>query len=182
MVKHMAFGIPPPSIMVTIMQRLSISAITFSSMTLGARILQSMIDAVDTTDWTGYETSVDKLYWQVCNTPEEGSSLACKKGRLTAAIEVSHSNQSRPRLILSQLTGYKFFLSNNVSGYYFLRGLAPLVMRIAYLYPQIWTRQGKISTQKMLDLGVLELCTFIWTDTMSSALLGTVPLLGYDTS
>ncbi|CAE6439411.1 unnamed protein product [Rhizoctonia solani] len=167
MINHMAFGIPPPSIMVTIMQRLSISATTFSSMTLGAKILQTMIDAVDQTDWTAYEKSVDDLHWQACNTPEEGSSLICTRGRLTAAIE---------------LTAYKFFLSNNVSGYSFLSMIAPLVMRIAYFYPQIWTKQGKISTHKMLDLGILELCSFVWVDTMSSTLLGTVPLLGYDAS
>ncbi|CAE7071824.1 unnamed protein product [Rhizoctonia solani] len=167
MVNYVAFGIPPPSIMVSIMQRLSISAITFSSMSLGARILPLMIDPIDNTDWTAYEKSVDNLYWQACNTPEEGSSLICARGRLTAAVE---------------LTGYKFFLSNNASGYSFLKRMVPLVMRIAYFYPQIWTQQGTISTQKMLDLGILELCAFIWTDTMSSTLLGTVPLLGYDMS
>ncbi|KAG8748934.1 hypothetical protein FRC11_011732 [Ceratobasidium sp. 423] len=163
----MAFGVPPPSIMVTIMQRLSVSATTFSSMTLGARILQSMIDAMDKTDWTAYERPIDNLHWQACNTPEEGSSLICTRGRLTAAIE---------------LTGYKFFISNNTSGYAFLQRMAPLVNRVVYHYPHIWTKQGKISMQKMLDQGVLEFCSFILIDTMSSTLFGTAPLLCYDTS
>ncbi|KAH7322342.1 hypothetical protein B0J17DRAFT_723507 [Rhizoctonia solani] len=167
MIRYIAFGVPPPSIMVTIMQRLSISTTTFASVTLGARILQSMIDFSDKTDWMAYGKPVDNLHSQACITPEEGSGLICTRGRLTAAIE---------------LTGYKFFLSNNISGYSFLKRTVPLVTRVASYYPQIWTKQGKIFTQKVLDLGVLELCYFVWADTMASTLLGTSPLLRYDSS
>ncbi|QRW24303.1 Fungal specific transcription factor domain [Rhizoctonia solani] len=85
--------------------------------------------------------------------PDEASSLICAKGRLTAAIE---------------LTAYKFVVSNNTSGYTFLRRTAP--------------PQGRISVQKILSLGVIELCYFVWVDVMSSTLLGTTPLLHYDTT
>ncbi|KAH7323336.1 fungal-specific transcription factor domain-containing protein [Rhizoctonia solani] len=167
MVKRMAFRDPPPSVMAGLMQRLSISATTFSLMTLGARIIQSIIDATDKTDWGTYEKPIDNLHWQTCYTPEEGSSLICTKGRLTAAIE---------------LTAYKIFISNSASGYSFLRRAVPLATRVAYNYPQIWTKRGKISTQELLSLDVVELCSFLWMDTMTSTLLGTTPLLCYDTA
>ncbi|CAE6455546.1 unnamed protein product [Rhizoctonia solani] len=167
MIKRMAFGVPPPTIMTTLMERLSISSTTFSSMTLGAEIIRAMIDATNETNWMGYAKPIDTLHWQACNTPEEGWGLACAKGRLTVAIE---------------LTAYKFFISNNTSGYAFLRRLVPLVTRVAYNYPQIWTKQGRVSVQKILQLGVIELCSFLWMDTMTSTLLGTTPFLCYDTS
>ncbi|CAE6519340.1 unnamed protein product [Rhizoctonia solani] len=167
LIKRMAFREPPPSVMASLMERLSISATTFSLMTLGASIIQSMVDAADKTNWRAYEKPIDSLHWQTCHTPEEGSSLLCTKGRLTVAIE---------------LTAYKIFISNTALGYSFLRRAVPLATRVAYSYPQIWTKQGKISTQKLLSLDVMELCSFLWMDTMTSTLLGTTPLLCYDTA
>ncbi|KAH7322341.1 hypothetical protein B0J17DRAFT_246514 [Rhizoctonia solani] len=87
----MAFGDPPSSLVTALVGRLSISDTTFSVMTLGAKIIQSMLDAIDRTNWMAYEKPIDSLHWLACNMPEEGSSLVCTKGRLIAAIEVYHT-------------------------------------------------------------------------------------------
>ncbi|CAE6390607.1 unnamed protein product [Rhizoctonia solani] len=166
LIQLMAFDGPSAAFLAGFVERMSISAITFSLMTLGAKIIQSVFDAMGSTGWkSSYETPINKLHWQACNTPDEGSSLICTQGRLVAAIE---------------LTAYKFFISNNASGYAFLKMTTPLVTRVACHYPQIWTQQGRISTQRLLSLGSMELCSFVWMDAMSSTLFGTTPLLCYD--
>ncbi|CAE6388241.1 unnamed protein product [Rhizoctonia solani] len=166
-IKHTAFIDPPPFIVSGLVNRLSISDMTFSLMKLGAKIIQSIMDKGEST-CVEYEKPIDTLHWQACNTPEEGSSPVCAKGRLITAIE---------------LTSYKFVVSNSASGYSFLKMAVPLTIRVAYEYPQVWTKQGKISIHRILnDTTLPSFCAFLWMDTMASTFLGTTPLLCYDTS
>ncbi|CAE6482548.1 hypothetical protein ACGC1H_000016 [Rhizoctonia solani] len=161
-----AFRVPPPYVRDGIVLRLRSSTITFSAMSLGARIIQALIDNFDDTNWSLYASLIDQLYSDICATTNGMDDHSYLEGRLAGIVE---------------LAGFKFVTSDNAAGYELTQKATPALLRLAYCYPGIWTKRGVISPSQVMLHNKYEIFQFIWIDNISAMVLGTPTFLPYDT-
>ncbi|CAE6389070.1 unnamed protein product [Rhizoctonia solani] len=165
-VDKVAFRVPPPNIRDDLVLRLRSSTLTFSAMSLGARIIQAMIDNFDDTNWGLYASLIDRLYSHICATTNGMDDHSCLEGRLAGIID---------------LASFKFVTSDNAAGYELTQKATPTLLRLAYCYPEIWTKQGVISPSQVMLHNKHEIFHFIWVDNIAAMVLGTPTFLPYDT-
>ncbi|KAF8702100.1 hypothetical protein RHS03_06449, partial [Rhizoctonia solani] len=134
-VDKIAFKMPPPELREGIILRLRSSVITFSVMSLGARIIQALIDNFDDTNWTVYSNLTDRLYSHICAVSNNADDQSHLEGRLAGTID---------------LAGFKFMTSNNAAGYELIQKATPTLLRLAYRHPEIWTKSGLISISQVI--------------------------------
>ncbi|KAF8668391.1 hypothetical protein RHS04_08997 [Rhizoctonia solani] len=134
-VDKIAFKMPPPELREGIILRLRSSVITFSVMSLGARIIQALIDNFDDTNWTVYSNLTDRLYSHICAVSNNADDQSHIEGRLAGTID---------------LAGFKFMTSNNAAGYELIQKATPTLLRLAYRHPEIWTKSGLISISQVI--------------------------------
>ncbi|KAG8740718.1 hypothetical protein FRC12_015906 [Ceratobasidium sp. 428] len=145
--------------------RVKASNIVHSSMFLGAKIIQALLDNFDRADWRGFTRRIDQLYRQIDLSPNSNSSILDLESRLTGVMD---------------LAGFKFITADTPSGYLLMKHAAPLFHRVACCYPTIWTNSGSISLPRVINLPNPEIFRFVWMDTISALIFGTNPLLLYD--
>ncbi|KAG8706460.1 hypothetical protein FRC11_008212, partial [Ceratobasidium sp. 423] len=80
------------------------------------------------------------------------------------------------------LAGFKFVTSDNAAGYELIQKATPTLLRLAYYYPEIWTKQGMISPSQVMAHTKFEIFNFIWVDNIAAMVLGTRTFLPYDTT
>ncbi|KAH7322343.1 fungal-specific transcription factor domain-containing protein [Rhizoctonia solani] len=166
-IDKIAFRVPPPYVRDGIGLRLRSSTITFSAMSLGARIIQALIDNFDDTNWSTYANLVDRLYTHICAATNGMNGHSYIEGRLAGTID---------------LAGFKFITSDNAAGYELTRKATPTLLRLAYYYPEIWTEKGMISPSQVMLHNKYEIFHFIWVDNIAAMVLGTPTFLPYDTT
>ncbi|CAE6390628.1 unnamed protein product [Rhizoctonia solani] len=166
-VEKIAFRMPPPEVRNGIVVRLRSSVITFSVMSLGARIFQALIDNFDGTNWAIYANLTDRLYSHICSEANKVDDHSHLEWRLAGTIE---------------LAGFKFMTSNNAAGYELIQKTTPTFLRLAYQHPEIWTKRGMISLSQVMLYAKYEIFSFIWTDNIAAMVLGTSTFLPYDTT
>ncbi|CAE6436950.1 unnamed protein product [Rhizoctonia solani] len=164
-VDKIAFKMPPPELREGIILRLRSSVITFSVMSLGARIIQALIDNFDDTNWTVYSNLTDRLYSHICAVSNNADNQSHIEGRLAGTID---------------LAGFKFMTSNNAAGYELIQKATPTLLRLAYRHPEIWTKSGLISISQVMSCAKYEIFNFIWMDNIVAMVLGTSTFLPYD--
>ncbi|CAE6472987.1 unnamed protein product [Rhizoctonia solani] len=164
-VDKIAFKMPPPELREGIILRLRSSVITFSVMSLGARIIQALIDNFDDTNWTIYANLTDRLYSHICAVSNNADDQSHLEGRLAGTID---------------LAGFKFMTSNNADGYELIQKATPTLLRLAYRHPEIWTKSGLISISQVMSSAKYEIFNFIWMDNIAAMVLGTSTFLPYD--
>ncbi|ELU42966.1 fungal zn(2)-Cys(6) binuclear cluster domain-containing protein [Rhizoctonia solani AG-1 IA] len=164
-VDKIAFKMPPPELREGIILRLRSSVITFSVMSLGARIIQALIDNFDDTNWTVYSNLTDRLYSHICAVSNNADDQSHIEGRLAGTID---------------LAGFKFMTSNNAAGYELIQKATPTLLRLAYRHPEIWTKSGLISISQVMSCAKYEIFNFIWMDNIVAMVLGTSTFLPYD--
>ncbi|CAE6498933.1 unnamed protein product, partial [Rhizoctonia solani] len=166
-VDKIAFRVPPPYVRDGIVLRLRSSMITISAMSLGARIIQALIDNFDETNWGTYANLIDRLYAHICVATNGMNGHAYVEGRLAG---------------ITELAGFKFMTSDNAAGYDLTRKATPTLLRLAYCYPEIWTEKGMISPSRVMLHNKYEVFNFIWVDNIAAMVLGTSTFLPYDTT
>ncbi|KAG9126895.1 hypothetical protein FRC07_001506 [Ceratobasidium sp. 392] len=148
--------------------RVKTSNIVHSSMLLGAKIFQALLDNFDRTDWRpGLTRRIDQLHRLIDANPNQTSSTLELENRLTGVMD---------------LANFKFIMADTASGYSLMKHAAPLFHRVACSYPMIWTDMGAISLPHAINLPNPEIFRFVWMDTISALIFGTNPLLCYDGS
>ncbi|KAJ1305697.1 hypothetical protein OPQ81_010434 [Rhizoctonia solani] len=150
-----------------IVVRLRSSMITFSAMSLGARIIQALIDNFDDTDWNLYSSLIDRLYSHICAATNGVGGHLHLEGSLAGTID---------------LAGFKFVTSDNAAGYELVQKATPTLLRLAYHYPEIWTKEGMISPSQVMSHAKYEIFNFIWVDNVAAMVLGAATFLPYDTT
>ncbi|CAE6455540.1 unnamed protein product [Rhizoctonia solani] len=166
-VDKIAFRVPPPYVREGIVFRFRSSMITFSAMSLGARIFQALFDNFDNTNWNIYAGLIDQLYSHICAATNGTNNHSYIEGRLVGTID---------------LAGLKFITSDNAAGYELIQKATPTLLRLAYYYPEIWTKQGMISPSQVMAHTKYEIFSFIWMDNIAAMVLGTRTFLPYDTT
>lgn len=90
LVERIAFKSPPFYVRKGIEIRLHSSLIIFSSMSLGARIIQAMMDNFDNTDWGTYAGLIDRLHLRISTMPYESHDISYTEGLLAGIMEVKN--------------------------------------------------------------------------------------------
>ncbi|EUC54780.1 fungal zn(2)-cys(6) binuclear cluster domain protein [Rhizoctonia solani AG-3 Rhs1AP] len=156
----------PFSLTKVVAARARSSNIILTTMYIGARIIQALLD---NTNWHGYVGWIDSFHRQISETlPDtEDADMTHLADRLSA---------------LQDLSAFVPMLLNSSSGYLLLRQGVPIFLKLATKYPQVWTQDSAISISHALNPTRHEMARFVLLDIISSLVFGTVPFLNYDTT
>jgi hypothetical protein len=72
--------------------------------------------------------------------------------------------------------------ADNATGYELVRKETPTLLRLAYQYPELWSKRGMISLSQVMLCEKYEIFSFTWTDNIAAMVLGTPTFLPYDTT
>ncbi|CAE6468529.1 unnamed protein product [Rhizoctonia solani] len=154
----------PNSIEEGLLWRIDDSNITRWSMYLVARMIKDTLSGKDVQKHLGW---IFRFFEQILEVPsptEHGLNLGARLGGL------------------HDLLSLVFMVSGPAIGYSLFKRCTPVFLQLATLYPNIWSNDSTISILEAVQSSRYEISQFVINDTIVALVLGTPPLIHYETT